>query len=341
MSQKNNKSVLVTGSAGFIGAHLVESLLKRGDHVVGIDNHNDYYDQSLKEARVERFIDHKNYNHHRISIEELDLLKEVFKSYEIHDVVNLAAQAGVRHSIEFPKLFIETNIMGFQNILELSSQFGINHLVYASSSSVYGANQKTPYSVTDSVDHPVSNYAMSKKSNELMAHVYSHLYNLPTTGLRYFTVYGPFGRPDMAMYKFTENIINGNEIEVYNHGKHKRDFTYISDIIEGTIKALDNPPVKRNADQTSRNGQNKIGAPSSIFNIGNNKTVELEYFISLIEKELGIKAKIKYLPMQKGDTLETFADIDDFIEKFNYRPSIDIETGVKKFIDWYKGFYKL
>ena len=231
--------------------------------------------------------------------------------------------------------------MGFQNILELSSQFGINHLVYASSSSVYGANQKTPYSVTDSVDHPVSNYAMSKKSNELMAHVYSHLYNLPTTGLRYFTVYGPFGRPDMAMYKFTENIINGNEIEVYNHGKHKRDFTYISDIIEGTIKALDNPPVKRNADQTSRNGQNKIGAPSSIFNIGNNKTVELEYFISLIEKELGIKAKIKYLPMQKGDTLETFADIDDFIEKFNYRPSIDIETGVKKFIDWYKGFYKL
>ena len=340
MNQKNNKIVLVTGSAGFIGAHLVESLLKRGNYVVGIDNHNDYYDQNLKEARVKRFIDHRNYNHHRISIEDLDSLQEVFKSYEIHDVVNLAAQAGVRHSIEFPKLFIETNIMGFQNILELSHQFEINHLVYASSSSVYGANQKTPYSVADSVDRPVSNYAMSKKSNELMAHVYSHLYNLPTTGLRYFTVYGPFGRPDMAMYKFTENIINGNEIEVYNHGKHKRDFTYISDIIEGTIKALDNPPNKKNTNRTSSNDQNKISAPSSIFNIGNNKTVELEYFISLIEKELGIKAKIKYLPMQKGDTLETFADIDDFIEKFNYRPSVDIETGVKKFIDWYKGFYK-
>tara|TARA_B100001027_G_scaffold216812_1_gene194481 strand:- start:1589 stop:2575 length:987 start_codon:yes stop_codon:yes gene_type:complete len=326
---KKNDMILITGSAGFIGYHIATKLLERGEKVIGVDNHCDYYDINLKEARYKNLCKYSNYIHYRFDIENYRNLETIFDKYQIKNILNLAAQAGVRHSIQEPKKFIDSNILGFSNLLELCKDKDINHLVYASSSSVYGSNKKIPFSVNDSVDHPVSTYAMTKKTNELMAHVYSHLYKIPTTGLRYFTVYGPYGRPDMAMYKFTESIINKKEIDVYNFGKHRRDFTYISDIVEATIKILDRPP-KENSD-----------VPWKIYNIGNNKTIDLNYFISLIEDELGIKAIKNFLPLQKGDTYETFANIDGLISEFNYRPKITIEMGVKKFIDWYKEFHKL
>jgi UDP-glucuronate 4-epimerase len=321
--------ILITGSAGFIGFHLAKKILEKDETVIGIDNLNDYYNVKLKQSRLNELLKFKKYQHYKIDLENMSDLSDIFKKYKPDKVVNLAAQAGVRHSIQEPKKFIDSNILGFSNLLELCKDKDINHLVYASSSSVYGSNKKIPFSVNDSVDHPVSTYAMTKKTNELMAHVYSHLYKIPTTGLRYFTVYGPYGRPDMAMYKFTESIINKKEIDVYNFGKHRRDFTYISDIVEATIKILDHPP-KKNSD-----------VPWKIYNIGNNKTIDLNYFISLIENELGTKAIKNFLPLQKGDTYETFANIDELISDFNYRPKISIEMGVKKFIDWYKEFHKL
>ncbi len=330
--------VLVTGSAGFIGSALVIRLLERGDSVVGIDNHNDYYDLSLKEARLARHIDHPNYEHFKIDIEDSEAIKNLFKENQFNGVVNLAAQAGVRYSIENPSAYINTNLLGFGHILEGCRHNNVAHLVYASSSSVYGANTKIPFSIHHNIDHPLSLYAASKKANELLAHTYSHLFNLPTTGLRFFTVYGPWGRPDMALFKFTKAILSGEKIKVFNYGKHRRDFTYIDDIVEGVMRVLDKP-AKPNLDWSGDNPDpGTSSAPWRVYNIGNNSPVELMDYISAIEKALGLEAKQELLPLQPGDVPDTFADIDDLIEDFNYKPSMSVEDGVKKFVDWYKEY---
>jgi len=330
--------VLVTGSAGFIGSALVIRLLERGDSVVGIDNHNDYYDPSLKEARLARHIDHPNYEHFKIDIEDSEAIKNLFKENQFNGVVNLAAQAGVRYSIENPSAYINTNLLGFGHILEGCRHNNVAHLVYASSSSVYGANTKIPFSIHHNIDHPLSLYAASKKANELLAHTYSHLFNLPTTGLRFFTVYGPWGRPDMALFKFTKAILSGEKIKVFNYGKHRRDFTYIDDIVEGVMRVLDKP-AKPNVDWSGDNPDpGTSSAPWRVYNIGNNSPVELMDYISAIEKALGLEAKQELLPLQPGDVPDTFADIDDLIEDFNYKPSMSVEDGVKKFVDWYKEY---
>ena len=330
--------VLVTGSAGFIGSALVIRLLERGDSVVGIDNHNNYYDPSLKEARLARHIDHPNYEHFKIDIEDSEAIKNLFKENQFNGVVNLAAQAGVRYSIENPSAYINTNLLGFGHILEGCRHNNVAHLVYASSSSVYGANTKIPFSIHHNIDHPLSLYAASKKANELLAHTYSHLFNLPTTGLRFFTVYGPWGRPDMALFKFTKAILSGEKIKVFNYGKHRRDFTYIDDIVEGVMRVLDKP-AKPNVDWSGDNPDpGTSSAPWRVYNIGNNSPVELMDYISAIEKALGLEAKQELLPLQPGDVPDTFADIDDLIEDFNYKPSMSVEDGVKKFVDWYKEY---
>ena len=330
--------VLVTGSAGFIGSALVIRLLERGDSVVGIDNHNDYYDPSLKEDRLARHIDHPNYEHFKIDIEDGEAIKNLFKENQFNGVVNLAAQAGVRYSIENPSAYINTNLLGFGHILEGCRHNNVAHLVYASSSSVYGANTKIPFSIHHNIDHPLSLYAASKKANELLAHTYSHLFNLPTTGLRFFTVYGPWGRPDMALFKFTKAILSGEKIKVFNYGKHRRDFTYIDDIVEGVMRVLDKP-AKPNLDWSGDNPDpGTSSAPWRVYNIGNNSPVELMDYISAIEKALGLEAKQELLPLQPGDVPDTFADIDDLIEDFNYKPSMSVEDGVKKFVDWYKEY---
>lgn len=332
--------ILVTGSAGFIGSALTIKLLARGDIVTGIDNHNDYYDPSLKEARLARFIDHPNYQHLRIDLSNRDAIDNAFSSFKPEKVVNLAAQAGVRYSIENPMEYINSNIVGFAHILEGCRHHNIQHLVYASSSSVYGANTKMPFSVHHNVDHPMSLYAASKKSNELMAHTYSHLYQLPTTGLRFFTVYGPWGRPDMALFKFTKAIINNEPIQVFNYGKHKRDFTYIDDIIDGLIRALDRPAPKNIAWAGNEPDPGTSKAPWRIYNIGNNHPVELLKYIQIIEKLLNKKAQIELLPLQAGDVPETFADIKDIQDELGYQPGTALEEGVSKFIDWYTNYYK-
>jgi UDP-glucuronate 4-epimerase len=332
--------VLVTGSAGFIGSALSIELLSRGYGVVGVDNHNDYYDPELKESRLKRHINHPNYTHIRMDIEDKSLVESLFLEHKFDSVVNLAAQAGVRYSIENPLAYINTNIVGFTHILEGCRKNNIGHLVYASSSSVYGANTNLPFSTHDANDHPLSIYAASKKANELIAHSYSHLFGLPTTGLRFFTVYGPWGRPDMALFKFTKSILSGEQIQVFNKGKHRRDFTYIDDIVEGVICVLEKPASinpewhSNNPDSASSN------APWRIFNIGNNKSVELLDYIKEIEKVLGLKAKKKLLPLQPGDVLNTVANIDDLINSFNYKPSVSVEEGVKNFVNWYKDYYK-
>lgn len=331
--------VLVTGSAGFIGSELCIKLLKRGDIVVGVDNLNNYYDTELKEARLARHIGHSNYVHLRIDISDNEALERAFKDHKPECVVNLAAQAGVRYSIENPHSYIQSNIMGFMNILECCRHHKIEHLVYASSSSVYGANTSIPFSVQDNVDHPISLYAASKKSNELMAHTYSHLYDLPTTGLRFFTVYGPWGRPDMALFKFTSAILAGEKIQVFNHGKHRRDFTYITDIVEGVMRVIDKPPKSNQKLEGSKFYPGSSSAPWKIYNIGNNKPVELMNFIKELENNLGIKAKMDFLPMQPGDVFETFADIDDLVKDFDYRPRIDFKTGIRDFVQWYQTYF--
>ena len=331
--------VLVTGSAGFIGSEVCIKLLERGDIVVGVDNHNNYYDPKLKEARLARYIDHPNYIHSRIDISDKEALDKAFKDHKPERVINLAAQAGVRYSIENPHSYIQSNIMGFMNILECCRHYAIKHLVYASSSSVYGANSSMPFSVQDNVDHPISLYAASKKSNELMAHTYSHLYELPSTGLRFFTVYGPWGRPDMALFKFTSAILAGEKIQVFNHGKHRRDFTYITDIVEGVIRVVDNPPKSNQKLEGSKFNPGSSSAPWRIYNIGNSKPVELMNFIKELENNLGINAKMDFLPMQPGDVLETFADIDDLVKNFDYKPQIDFKTGIRNFVQWYKIYF--
>lgn len=330
---------LVTGSAGFIGYHLSISLLETGRQVIGIDNHNNYYDPNLKELRLKNLQKYDNYSHNRIDIENYSSLEKIFSSNNIKFVINLAAQAGVRYSIEEPKKFIDTNIVGFQNLIDLSTKNNIQHFVYASSSSVYGSNSKMPFSTEHSANHPISVYAMTKTSNELLAHVYSYLYKLPTTGLRYFTVYGPYGRPDMAMFKFTEKILKGETIDIYNDGNHKRDFTFISDIVEATIEIINKPASADPNWSSDYPKSNSSNVPWKIYNIGNNKMIDLKYFIELIETNIGKKAKRNFLPIQAGDVENTYADMSDISKDFNFKPKVSIEEGVKEFVGWYKDFY--
>ncbi len=331
--------VLVTGSAGFIGSALCIRLLDRGDEVTGLDNHSDYYDPALKMARLARHLDHPNYQHIRMNLEDRNEVAQLFSNQDFDCVVNLAAQAGVRYSIEKPMTYIDSNILGFANILEGCRHSSITHLVYASSSSVYGLNSKQPFTTKDSVDHPVSFYAATKKANELMAHSYSHLYNIPTTGLRFFTVYGPYDRPDMALQKFTRAILTGETIKVFNYGKHKRDFTYIDDVIEGVVRVLDRPAVG-NPEWTGKKPDLPSSiAPYRIYNIGNNNPVNLLDYIKCLEKSLGKVAKKEMLPLQPGDVENTYADVDDLIEDFDYKPSMNIDEGIENFCKWYLDFH--
>lgn len=335
------KFTLVTGSAGFIGSSVSFELLERGDNVIGIDNHNDYYDPKIKEGRLERLNKYSNYKHYKIDLSDRVSLDKVFEDHKINKVINLAAQAGVRYSMENPLAYINSNIVGFAHILENCFKNNIEHLVYASTSSVYGANTKMPFSEHESVNHPLSVYAASKKSNELMAHTYSYLYQLPTTGLRFFTVYGPWGRPDMALFKFTKNILEEKPIEVFNYGNHTRDFTYIDDIVKGVVKALDNPATI-NVDWDSNQPDPATSkAPWRIYNIGNNKPVKLMDYIDALEKTLKKKAIINFLPLQPGDVPDTYASADNLKNKFNYKPSTSVIEGISNFVNWYKRYYQL
>lgn len=332
---------LVTGAAGFIGFHTSQYLLDRGDTVVGIDNINDYYDPSLKEARLSQLINNDNFSFHKKDIIDKESVDNIFKSYSPDYVIHLAAQAGVRYSLENPYAYIDSNITGFMNILEACRHYPVKHLVFASSSSVYGSNTKMPFSVNDNVDHPLSLYAATKKSNELMAHTYSHLYNIPVSGLRFFTVYGPWGRPDMALFMFTKNILNDESIDVFNNGQHKRDFTYIDDIVEGVVRVSDNI-ARSNPDWNSDKPDPATSkGPYRLYNIGNNKPVELMYFIELIEKNLNKKANKNFLPLQAGDVPETYANVDALIDYVDYSPSTSIESGIENFVKWYKEYYEL
>jgi UDP-glucuronate 4-epimerase len=331
---------LVTGAAGFIGAALTLRLLKRGDEVIGIDNLNDYYDINLKLARLETILHYANFKFIKIDISDKTKIEALFENEKFDNVMHLAAQAGVRYSISNPHAYIDSNIIGFLNILEGCRNNKIKHFVYASSSSVYGANTKMPFSVHDNVDHPVSLYAASKKTNELMAHTYSHLYGLATTGLRFFTVYGPWGRPDMSLFKFTQNILEGKPIDVFNYGNHRRDFTYIDDIVEGVMRVIDNPAQKNNHWDGNCPDPGTSLAPYRIYNIGNNNPVSLLNFIETLEKCLGKEAKKTLLPMQQGDVPDTYADVSDFISDFDYKPDTILEIGVRNFVEWYKNFYR-
>jgi UDP-glucuronate 4-epimerase len=331
--------ILVTGSAGFIGAELTYQLLNRGDQVIGIDNHNDYYDPALKEARLKRFSEHPNYLHLRADLADRKAIDQIFESHRPQRVVHLAAQAGVRYSIENPLLYIDSNLVGFAHVLEGCRKVKVEHLVYASSSSVYGSNSKMPYSTHQNVDHPLSLYAATKKANEVMAHTYSHLYGIPSTGLRFFTVYGPWGRPDMALFKFTKNILEGKPIQVFNHGKHRRDFTYIDDIVSGVIRVLDKP-AQPDPDWKSENPDPSTSkAPWRLYNIGNNRPVQLLDFISALEKALGRPAIKELAPLQAGDVLETYADVSDLMKDFGYQPKTNVTEGISKFVEWYKSYF--
>ena len=332
---------LVTGAAGFIGFHTSQYLLNRGDKVIGIDNLNDYYDPTLKEARLSQLIPQNNFSFYKVDLVDKKAIDEFFKKESPEYVIHLAAQAGVRYSLDNPYAYIDSNITGFLNILEACRHCPVKHLVFASSSSVYGANTLMPFSVNHNVDHPLSLYAATKKSNELMAHTYSHLYKIPISGLRFFTVYGPWGRPDMALFMFTKKIAEGEIIDVFNEGKHKRDFTYIDDIVEGVIRVTDKPATGSLHWDSEQPDPSTSKAPYRLYNIGNNSSVELMYFIELIEKNLNKKAKKNYLPLQPGDVPETYADVDALIDSVGYSPSTSIESGVESFIKWYKGYYKL
>ncbi|WP_448481578.1 NAD-dependent epimerase [Pseudoxanthomonas mexicana] len=331
--------VLVTGAAGFIGSHLSERLLARGDEVLGYDNLNAYYDPTLKEARLARLTPKDGFSFVRASLEDRAALEAAFDDFRPQRVVNLAAQAGVRYSLENPHAYIDSNIVGFLNILEACRHRGIEHLVYASSSSVYGANRKLPFAVEDSVDHPVSLYAASKKANELMAHTYSHLFGLPTTGLRFFTVYGPWGRPDMALFLFTRKILAGEPIDVFNHGHHTRDFTYVDDIVEGVIRTLDRVPGPDPAYDPLAPTPASSLAPYRVYNIGNHQPVQLLRYIEVLEDCLGRKAEKRLLPMQPGDVPDTHADVEALRRDTGYSPATPIETGVRRFVEWYRAYY--
>lgn len=332
--------VLITGTAGFIGNTLAIRLLDRGDEVIGVDNMNDYYDPALKQARLDRIKDHKNFTEVRIDIEDREKMEAAFKKHQPQRVVNLAAQAGVRYSLINPHSYVDSNLQGFVNILEGCRHNKVEHLVYASSSSVYGANTDMPFSVHHNVDHPLSLYAASKKANELMAHTYSHLYNMPTTGLRFFTVYGPWGRPDMALFLFTKNILAGKPIDVFNHGNHERDFTYIDDIVEGVIRTLDKVATPNSQWSSDTPDSATSSAPYRLYNIGSNSPTKLMRYIEILENCLGKKANINYLPLQPGDVPATYADVQDLINDVGYKPDTPIETGIENFVKWYRDFYK-
>jgi UDP-glucuronate 4-epimerase len=347
--------ILVTGTAGFIGYHLAAKLLQRGDDVIGIDSINDYYDINLKYNRLKTHgIEAKdikyntllksdlynNYSFMQLQLEDKQQLQSLFEQQKFDVVVNLAAQAGVRYSLSNPDAYINSNIVGFTNILESSRHSKVKHLVYASSSSVYGLNENVPFSTSHNVDHPMSLYAASKKSNELMAHVYSHLFDIPTTGLRFFTVYGPWGRPDMALFLFTKAILDNKPINVFNYGNMVRDFTYVDDIVEGIIRVIDNPPVENESWDAKDPEPSTSIAPYKIYNIGNNSPVKLLDFIEAIEEELGVKAIKEMKPLQPGDVPATYADVSDLVADLNYKPNTSIKTGIKNFINWYKSYYK-
>ena len=331
--------ILVTGAAGFIGSALSERLLARGDEVLGYDNLNDYYDPTLKEARLARLTPQANFHFVRASLEDRAALETAFADFQPQRVVNLAAQAGVRYSIENPYAYVESNLVGFINVLEACRHGKVEHLVYASSSSVYGANKKLPFSVRDAVDHPVSLYAATKKANELMAHTYSHLYRLPTTGLRFFTVYGPWGRPDMALFLFTRKILAGEPIEVFNHGKHSRDFTYIDDIVEGVIRTVDRVATGDPDFDPLNPSAASSTAPYRLYNIGNHRPVELAHYIEVLEAKLGRKAEKILLPLQPGDVPDTYADVDELARDTGYSPATTVEEGIGRFVDWYRAFH--
>ena len=348
--------VLVTGTAGFIGSFLAAGLAQRGDEVIGLDSINDYYDVNIKLGRLEnngingaatetdgrvQSTKYPSYHFMKMSLEDRKGIEQIFLSEKFDRVCHLAAQAGVRYSLTNPHAYVDSNIVGFLNILEACRHNGIEHLVYASSSSVYGLNTIYPFSTHDNVDHPISLYAATKKSNELMAHTYSHLYGIPTTGLRFFTVYGPWGRPDMALFIFTKAIVEGRTIDVFNHGEMKRDFTYIDDIVKGIIKVLDNPPENDPTWKGENPEASRSQAPFRLYNIGNNSPIGLMNFIVAIEKTLGLKAEKNFLPMQLGDVKATWADVDDLVKDFDYAPSVTIQDGVERFVEWYLDFYDI
>ena len=337
-------TILITGSSGFIGYHLTKRLLKSKINIIGIDNLNSYYDVNLKKARLEDL--HKTSKKEKVDftffqedIENHAKIEKIFKKYKPNKVVNLAAQAGVRYSLENPSAYIKANLEGFNNIIELSRQYSIKHLIFASSSSVYGGNKKLPFNENDNVDHPVSLYAATKKANELIAHSYSHLYNLPVTGLRFFTVYGPWGRPDMALFLFTKAILNNKEINIYNNGKMTRDFTYIDDIIESLSRIIDKVPESDKNFNYMEPNPSTSWAPYKVFNIGNSNPTQLLDYIEAIEKATGLKAKRKYMPMQPGDVEDTSADTNRLEDWINFKPNTSIEKGVTEFVSWYKSFY--
>lgn len=333
--------VLVTGTAGFIGSHVALKLLERGDEVIGLDSLNDYYDVNLKKARLARFMDHPNYIHVHGDLADRALVEGVFARHKPQRVINLAAQAGVRYAAENPHIYVASNVTGFLHILEGCRHHGVEHLVFASTSSVYGANTKMPFSEHQSTEHPLTLYAATKKANEQMAHSYAHLYGIPATGLRFFTVYGPWGRPDMALFLFTKAILAGEPIKVFNHGHHKRSFTYIDDIVEGVIRTLDKVPGKDpdwigSAPDPASSGV----APYRIYNIGNEQPVELLRYIEVLEHCLGLKAEMQLMPLQAGDVPDTEADISELIERVGYEPSVLVEEGVANFVRWYQGYYE-
>ncbi len=331
--------VFITGAAGFIGAALASKLLARGDEVLGYDNLNPYYDVRLKQARLDRLAPQAKFRFVKGSLEDREALTRAFNDFKPQRVVNLAAQAGVRYSIENPHAYVESNLVGFMNVLECCRHHDVEHLVYASSSSVYGANRKLPFSVQDAVDHPVSLYAASKKANELMAHTYSHLYRLPTTGLRFFTVYGPWGRPDMALFLFTRSILANQPIQVFNNGRHTRDFTYIDDIVEGVIRTLDRVPAPDPDFDPLHPKPASSHAPYRVYNIGNNQPVELAHYIEVLENCLGRKAEKILLPLQPGDVPDTHADVEELVRDTGYMPRTSVEEGIARFVAWYRGYY--
>lgn len=333
--------ILITGVAGFVGYHLSLNLLRAGHNIIGIDNLNEYYDKNLKKDRNNNLS--KNYN---FEFKEVDLsikndLNDIFEEYQPEIVINLAAQAGVRYSIENPYAYLDSNLTGFLNVLEACRNYPVKHLLYASSSSVYGGNKVAPFSTNHNVDHPVSLYAATKKSNELMAHTYSHLYDIPTTGLRFFTVYGPWGRPDMAYFSFTKDIIEGNPIKVFNHGKMERDFTYIDDIVEGIVKLIPRAPKKNPDWDESKDELGASFAPYRVYNIGNNQPVQLMKFINVLEEKIGKEANKQYMEMQPGDVMRTYADVSELERDIDFKPSTSIEDGLGKFVDWYKEYYNV
>lgn len=331
--------ILLTGAAGFIGFHTAQILLQRGDEVVGLDNLNDYYEVSLKEARLAQLLKFPNFRFIKMDLADRSGIAEVFKQEKFQRVINLAAQAGVRYSIQNPLAYIDSNVVGFANILEGCRHNGVEHLVYASTSSVYGANTKMPFAVTQNVDHPLSFYAATKKANELMAHTYAHLYQLPVTGLRFFTVYGPWGRPDMALFLFTKNILAGKPIDVFNYGNHRRDFTYVADIANGVVRAMDRVAQPNPEWDSNHPDPSTSNAPYRLYNIGNNQPVELMKYIQTLEQCLGKKAELNLLPLQVGDVPDTYADVEALVRDVGYKPATSVEVGIRNFVEWYLGYY--